>query len=92
MPMIDMAALPPTAQLCLKTASTHSGLRLSSTGVVGRMTDTCGPSPGFGIAAVLPLLSARLLRLASYGLDVMELTDLGIALIDHGRYFHEDRP
>lgn len=91
MPMIEMATLSPAAQLCLKTADTHRGLCISAAGAAGRMTDTCGPSPAFAVSTVLPLLTANLLRPSEFDICVLELTDLGMALVDHGRYIHGGR-
>lgn len=90
MPMIEMAALSPAAQLCLKTASAASGLVASPLGFTGRNAEL--PWPTFAAVPVLELMRHGLIACSTRDSVVLELTDRGIALVDHGRYVYEDRP
>lgn len=90
MPIIEMAALSPAAQLCLKTASTASGLVSSPLGFTGRNAEL--PWPTFAALPVLELMRHGLLGCSTHDALALDLTDRGIALVDHGRYVYEDRP
>lgn len=90
MPMIELAALPPTAQLCLKFASDCQGLIALQPGYVGRSVPANTTAHTFGALPVMHLIRHRLLRVRTGCERELELTDWGVALIEHGRVFYED--
>lgn len=84
MPILELAALPPTAQLCLKSAARHQGLVHTDTGYVGRRPSDKGLSPTFTAEPVARLMHLRLLRCSPTDALALELTDRGVALVDCG--------
>ncbi len=90
MPLIELAALPPTAQLCLKFASDCQGLVALSPGYVGRTVPAGMHAHVFGALPVIHLINHQLLRVRPNSERELEVTDRGISLLDHGRFFYEE--
>jgi hypothetical protein len=90
MPLIELAALPPTAQLCLKFASDCQGLIALQPGYVGRNVPADTTALTFGALPVMHLIRHRLLRVRTGRERELELTEWGTALIEHGQLFYED--
>lgn len=90
MPLIELAALPPTAQLCLKFAFECQGLIALQPGYVGRSVPEDATALTFGALPVMHLIRHQLLRVRTGRERELELTDRGTALIEHGRFFYEE--
>ncbi|WP_164276525.1 hypothetical protein [Stenotrophomonas sp. B1-1] len=87
--ILELAALPPTAQLCLKSAARHQGLVHTGTGYVGRRPSDKGLSSTFTAEPVAKLVCLGLLRYSRSDAFALELTDRGIALVDCGVVYPE---
>lgn len=86
MPVLEMAALPPMAKLCLQSTIRCNGLTVTASGYVGRdSTHAAEHGQAYATSTVWQLMALRLVRSSPSDERLVEATDLGIELNDYGR-------
>jgi hypothetical protein len=82
--ILDWAALPPPAKLCLMTAHNHHGLLKTDDGYVGR-SDTSTTPARFSAVVVAILMREGLATAHTFDDRLVQLTDAALVLLHLGR-------
>lgn len=83
--VIELAALPPAAQLCLQTAIRCHGLIKTEAGYIGRIAHPREPGTAYTAAVVAVLMLLDLASPHPWDDARADVTDAGVLLTSYGR-------